>query len=36
MFNKTEIKLFQTLCQLNGVSGYENKVAKYLKEQLLL
>lgn len=33
MFNKTEIKLFQTLCQLNGVSGYENKVAKYLKEQ---
>ena len=33
MFSKSEIKLFKTLCELNGVSGYENKVAKYLKEQ---
>lgn len=35
MFTKSEIKLFKTLCELNGVSGLENKVAKYLKEQYL-
>lgn len=33
MFSKKEISLFKTLCELNGVPGIENKVAKYLKEQ---
>ena len=33
MFSKNEIKLFKTACEINGVSGIENKVAKFLKDE---
>lgn len=33
MFNKNEINLFKKVCAINGVSGIENKVAKFLKDE---
>jgi glutamyl aminopeptidase len=34
--NKKQLRLFERLTQLNGVSGYENEVAKFLRDQYLI
>ena len=32
-FSKKEISLFKTMCELNAISGLENEVARFLKNE---
>ena len=32
-FNKKEIALFKKACELNAISGLENEVARFLKNE---